>query len=131
MIAISCILIFISSIARAISNKIQFHYDKSVFRNKKWFNPLTSWKNKWKLNSAGNPIMNNKGNYKERFFGSSTIFVLFTDAWHLFESVSKYTLIGAVVTWAYFSLIWWWLLILIAIMIITFHIFFTWIFSKK
>lgn len=130
MIAISCILIFISSIARAISNKIQFHYHQSVFRDKKWFNPLTSWKNKWKLDKDGNVIIIN-GKQKENFLGSSTIFVLFTDAWHLFESISKYTLIGAFVTWAYFSLVWWWILILIAIMIITFHIFFTWIFSKK
>ena len=131
MISISIVLIIISSITRAISNKIQFHYEKSVFRNKKWFNPLTSWKNKWKLNSIGNPFINNKGENIERFLGSSTIFVVFTDAWHLFESISKYTLIGAFVTWAYFSLVWWWLLILVAIMVFIFHIFFTWIFSKK
>lgn len=130
MISLSIILIIISSIARAISNKVLFHYHTSIFRNNDWFNPDKSWSNKWK--TKGNEfVFDSKGKYKERFFGSSTIFVIFTDAWHLFESVSKYTLIGSIIVWAYFSLVWWWLIILIGIMIITFHIFFTYIFDKR
>lgn len=129
MIIVSIVLIIISSIARAISNKIQFHYDNSIFRKLKWFNPLTSWKNKWKLKDNKIVYKNNKP--KERFIGSSTIFVLFTDAWHLFESISKYSLIFSIAICFYFNYPLWWLIILIFIMVITFHIFFTYIFSKK
>ena len=68
-----------SSIAEAIMDKIQFHYDKSIFsqdKNKQTFwDPTKSWVNKWKDSSAK----------QERFLGSSTIFVFTTDAWHLFK----------------------------------------------
>ena len=130
MIYISFLLVIISSITRGISNKILFHYEESIFKNNNWFNPSESWKNKWKIKD-GKFVLNKKGKYKEKFFGSSTIFVLFTDAWHLFESISKYSLIGSIIIWAYFSLIWWHLIILIVIMIITFHIFFTYILNKN
>ena len=65
MIIVSIVFIIISSIARAISNKIQFHYDNSIFRKLKWFNPLTSWKNKWKLKD--NKILNKNNKVKELY----------------------------------------------------------------
>ena len=68
-----------SSIAEAIMDKIQFHYDKSIFSQDKYkqtfWNPNLSWVNKWKDNSAK----------EEKFLGSSSIFVFTTDAWHLFK----------------------------------------------
>ncbi len=74
-------LLFIaaSSVAEAIMDKIQFHYDKSIFSKDKYkqtfWDPTKSWVNKWKDSSAR----------EERFLGSSTIFVFTTDAWHLFK----------------------------------------------
>lgn len=68
-----------SSIAEAIMDKIQFHYDKSIFSQDKYkqtfWNPNLSWVNKWKDDSAK----------EEKFLGSSSIFVFTTDAWHLFK----------------------------------------------
>ena len=73
-------LLFVSasSIAEAIMDKIQFHYDKSIYSQDKYkqtfWNPTKSWVNKWKEDLK-----------TERFLGSSTIFVFTTDAWHLFK----------------------------------------------
>jgi hypothetical protein len=58
-------------------DKINFHFDKSIFfdkKNKLFWNPNESWKNKWKDDLK-----------TEKFPGSSTIFVFTTDAWHLFK----------------------------------------------
>lgn len=93
---LNIIIILIASTADAIMDTISSHYPISVFAkvsdwkflkkfkycNKvklyQWLNPYYSWKNKWK---NGDKLQG------ERFLGSSTIFVLFTDAWHLFQSI--------------------------------------------
>jgi len=63
-----------------------------------------SWGNKWK---------NGDKKQGEKFLGSSTIFVLFTDAWHLFGLLERigfivsYTTIGMLITrsdWYWFML---------------------------
>jgi len=74
---ISLILVAFSSISEAVMDKINFHFDKSIFsdkKNKLFWNPNESWKNKWKEDLK-----------TEKFLGSSTIFVFTTDAWHLFK----------------------------------------------
>ena len=74
-------LLFVAaaSVSEAIMDKIQFHYDISIFSQYKYkqtfWNPNLSWINKWKDSSAK----------QEKFLGSSTIFVFTTDAWHLFK----------------------------------------------
>jgi hypothetical protein len=74
-------LLFVAaaSVSEAIMDKIQFHYDISIFSQYKYkqtfWNPNLSWVNKWKDSSAR----------EEKFLGSSTIFVFTTDAWHLFK----------------------------------------------
>jgi hypothetical protein len=73
------ILVAASAVAESIMDKIQFHYDKSIFSQDNYkqtfWNPNLSWVNKWKDSSAK----------QEKFLGSSTIFVFTTDAWHLFK----------------------------------------------
>ena len=62
-------------------DKLQFHYDKSIFKNFKnqqFWDGRISWKNKWK---------NGDKEQGEKFPGSSTFFVFTTDAWHLFQSI--------------------------------------------
>jgi hypothetical protein len=79
MIYIGFILFFVAGICEAVMDKLQFHYDISIFKNFKnqlFWDPSTSWKNKYE---DGDPL---KG---ERFFLSKTLFVGFTDAWHLFK----------------------------------------------
>jgi hypothetical protein len=75
---IGLLLVIFASISEAIMDKIQFHYEKSIFHNEKYkqsfWNPNQSWVNKWK-----------KDLKTEKFLGSSTIFVFTTDAWHLFK----------------------------------------------
>lgn len=72
------LLITFAAVSESIMDKIQFHYDKSIFKNSKYnqlfWNPIESWKNKWKEDLK-----------TEKFIGSSTIFVFTTDAWHLFK----------------------------------------------
>lgn len=82
MIALSIIgfiLIAIAAVSEAVMDKLQFHFDKSTFKENKnqlFWNPQESWKNKWKEDLK-----------TEKFPGSSTIFVFTTDAWHLFKFI--------------------------------------------
>lgn len=74
---IAVILIVLASIFESTMDKINFHFEKSIFSDKKnqlFWNPSLSWKNKWKEDLK-----------TEKFWGSSTIFVFTTDAWHLFK----------------------------------------------
>ena len=132
-ITISILCAIIAGVARAVSNKIIFHYRSSVFRYKEWFNPDKSWRNKWKLENGNPKIVN--GKKVERYFGSSTIFVLFTDAFHLFEFIFRIffatsfimaTLLLSKSVWFAFSY-----LIIYLIFAGTFHIFFTYFFTRQ
>lgn len=78
---LAILFIVLSSISEAIMDTVQFHYEKSIFKfNPDKYNPLfwdasISWKNKYKENSMT----------EEKFYGSKTIFVFTTDAWHFFK----------------------------------------------
>jgi hypothetical protein len=62
-------------------DKLQFHYHKCIFKfnpdkyNQLFWDASISWKNKYKENSMTEP----------KFYGSTTMFVFTTDAWHLFK----------------------------------------------
>ena len=125
-ITISVLCAVIAGIARAVSNKVLFHYDHSVFKNKAWFNPKTSWRNKYK---KGNPLLG------EKFKGSTTIFVLFTDAFHLFEFVFRITFATSFIfatllltnsLWFAFGYI-----VIYLVFAGVFHLFFTFIFNRQ
>ena len=90
---ISYILFVLYGIFSASADVVQFKFYSSKFR--KWFpkkfmffNPEISWKNKYK----DNDVM--KG---PKYFGSTTIFVIFTDAWHLFKALSVVTIFCAAI----------------------------------
>lgn len=86
MILIGLFLIILSGMAEAIMDTLQFHYDTSIFKkfkNQRFWYPGFSWMNKWKDGDPKNG---------ERFLGSSTIFVGFTDAWHFFKFIHNQTL---------------------------------------
>tara|TARA_Y100000389_G_scaffold191318_1_gene217299 strand:+ start:14407 stop:14796 length:390 start_codon:yes stop_codon:yes gene_type:complete len=70
----------ISGASEAVMDKVQFHYNKSIFCNDKeykqnFWDPNKSWINKYKPGSTSEP----------KFWGSTTFFVFTTDAWHLFK----------------------------------------------
>ncbi|MBF0246186.1 MAG: hypothetical protein HQL31_13115, partial [Planctomycetes bacterium] len=102
------LLTFSAAVSNAVMDTLQFRYEQSVFANdsfsEAYFNPKVSWKNKWK---NGDP---KEG---ERYLGSSTVFVLFTDAWHLaqFFMFSFFELIF-VYTYYFFKKPKWYVLIL-------------------
>ena len=75
-------MMFISGASKGTADFLQFHYTG----NSKFWNPDLSWQNKWK---NGDPSQG------EKFPGSSTIFVTFTDGWHLMNTCNKYTAIAA------------------------------------
>ena len=82
-IIIGLVFIIISTFSKSIMDKLQFHYDKSIFKNFKnqqFWDGRISWKNKWK---------NGDKEQGEKFPGSSTIFVFSTDAWHLLINIFK------------------------------------------
>lgn len=57
--------------------------EKLNFAPEKYWIKAKSWVNKWKCDSKGIPIILNGKKVEKRKF-SSTIFVMFYDAWHLF-----------------------------------------------
>ena len=77
-------LVYVSGASKGTADYLQFHYSG----NNQFLNPDLSWRNKWK---NGDPAQG------EAFPGSSTIFVSFTDGWHLCNTVNKYTCIAAIV----------------------------------
>jgi len=79
MIYIGFFLFMIAGICEAIMDKIQFHYDGSIFKkykNQIFWDPKISWRNKYK---NGDPLEG------EKFFLSKSLFVGLTDAWHMFK----------------------------------------------
>jgi len=80
-----------SGIAKAVSDKLHFHWEHSIFKNNKlfpeWFwNPKISWKNAYK---------NNDPKQGSKFFGSQTIFRGFTDGWHITNQSSFFAIVVA------------------------------------
>ncbi len=87
------ILVFVAGFAKAVMDTLLFHFYKSVFSKEgdiqNWFwCPDLSWSNKYKDH---NPSLGPK------FWGSTTCFVLFTDGWHLAQSVLLLTLFTSIV----------------------------------
>lgn len=78
---LSALFVLVSSASEAVMDKVQFHWNKSIFSinpKKYWedfWNPYFSWKNKYSDIATKKP----------KFIGSTTIFVFLTDAWHLFK----------------------------------------------
>jgi hypothetical protein len=79
------ILIVLAAVSESIMDKLQFHYEKSIFSNESYkqafWDPSKSWVNKWKEDLK-----------TEKFLGSSTLFVFTTDAWHLFKFIRNTSL---------------------------------------
>jgi len=74
MIYLFITALILSATCKAVMDTIRFN--SKVKNLGTWWNIDESWKLKWK---NGDPEQG------ERFFGSSTIFVSYTDAWHCFQ----------------------------------------------
>jgi len=85
------ILIIFSAFGKAVCDALSHHFNGSVFKNMdvRFWNPIESGGNKWKNGDR------TKG---EKFFLSSTLFVSFTEGWHVFDLVrNKFSIIGSLV----------------------------------
>lgn len=78
MLLIILIIYCLAPIMQAQRDTITFHLYKSIWKGRTDLDPNNSYKNKWK---------NGDVKQGEKFPGSSTIFVLFTDRWHLVDSI--------------------------------------------
>lgn len=68
--------VILAGVCKAVKDTLQFHYGNSIFSklNPQYWNADVSWKNKYKEDLK-----------TPKFWGSTTIFVWLTDAWHLFD----------------------------------------------
>lgn len=132
---ISLILMINAAICKAVMDTLQFHFAESVFcklgniPSQRFWNPALSWMNKYKDGDI------EKG---EKFFGSSTVFVSFTDAWHLFGMINSFLICAPIVLYSPITPIKIKVLsVLVDFLIIkiahqsVFHAFYTWIFVRK
>lgn len=113
IILICMALLVLAGISNGIMDTLQFHYHASVFPqgegdtllggSRQYFDPLISWRNKYK---NGDPEQG------PAYFGSMTVFVFLTDAWHLaqFFMLAFFQLAVALPLLRLFHLKWWWAL---------------------
>ena len=80
MIVFGIILVGLAGFFKAVMDKLQFHWHRSIFAvnpvryRELFWNPEISWANKYEVGT----------NYKvEKFKFSTTLLVFLTDAWHL------------------------------------------------
>ena len=123
---ITIILLAFAGIFNAIMDTIKSptYYDKSIFpKTGKWSNFLDHRKSssrKWKPGTTN----------QERFLGSSTIFVMFTDGWHLAQAFMIFSFVGAIPFYTPYINIWWDIVGMIAVMTGMFQLFFGVVFRK-
>jgi hypothetical protein len=95
---LSFLFLTIAGSCWGIMDLLYFKYDKTIFSNpdkfkQVYWDPSKSWRNKWEwVMKDGRPVR------KERFPGSSTIFVRFTDAWHNFKSFTLWSICLSIAT---------------------------------
>lgn len=78
--------VILAGVCKAVKDTLQFHYGNSIFSklNPQYWNADVSWKNKYKEDLK-----------TPKFWGSTTVFVMFTDAWHLFDMLNTLLLFFA------------------------------------
>jgi len=125
MIVLISIIIFVlvmtSGVSKAIMDTLAFHFYASDFSKLgSWWGPNRSWENKYTW-SRKNKVL--------RWLLSSPL-VWVTDAWHFFQAVFSVTFAASFVIGGIF-LPWWVCFITYVGHRLIFHIFFTWVFTKK
>ena len=100
---IAIILIIIAAVAKAVMDTIA----KGQWSG--WWNKDESWRWKWDYG-----YYLHTGGFKERFPGSTTIFVFLTDGWHLFQFIFLNCLIAGIILWST-PLAWYWDFLIISV----------------
>lgn len=85
------LLVAVSAICKAVADKISHHYSESIFstfKNQMFWDPRISWLNKYV------DLDVKKGFKKIKVLGfTMTKPIVFSDAWHLFNSSSMFSLL--------------------------------------
>jgi len=112
---IGIILLIIAGVSEGVMDTLAHHFNTSIFNglNPKFWNPTISGGNKWK-----NGLKENG----EKFLFSSTLLVMFTEAWHVFKFIRTMTLFGGSFLFIYNSSIVFGLLIPIIVFKLSFSI---------
>jgi hypothetical protein len=84
-------LVILFFIIKSIADKILFEFHASIFSKlpckwQRYLNPVLAWRNKWK---------NGDRKDGEKFFGSSWVFILFTDFRYLIKFI-QYNIIALI-----------------------------------
>lgn len=100
-VIVSAIFWIIAASCYAVITTINFRYDVSIFSKNKWLNPAEAYRYKYRYPTLSPDtwyyrIIGVK--YKERFPGSTWLFVSITDGFHAFQHVMLLSIIGAYVT---------------------------------
>ena len=85
-------MVFVGGAAKGFNETLQSNYRifEKTFpgNNRQWFDPRVSWRNKY---AGGNP------DNGPRFFLSTTVFVMFTDQYHLNNFIQRTAIISALI----------------------------------
>ncbi len=128
------ILVAIAGFADANRDTVAFHWSVSIHQDilpETYANPSVSWINKWwKDKETGEYVVG-----KEKFPGSSTVFVAFTDFWHLMQMIVLACFFLAITLKKHKRNKWWEYLIeyiiLYAAFTMTFTLFFSFLLVKR
>ena len=88
MLVALLIFVVLSAVCKAVKDTLAFHYGNSIFSklNPQYWDLSISWKNKYKEDLK-----------TPKFWGSTTILVWLTDAWHLFDMLGVLCLFLAMI----------------------------------
>lgn len=139
-VIVSVLFWIAAAVCYAVLSVLKFRFELSVFNKSKWSKWFvdTSYQRKYKYPTPAPSnwyyrILGVK--YKEKFFGSTWIFVGFTDGFHAFQHLMLLCIIGAYVslpnyinTWKDYAYA---AIILHLIWTITHQIFYRWVFIQK
>ena len=124
---ISIPLIILGFIFKAICDTLKFHFTTSIFNRpklQKWWGP-SSWTNCYKDHNY------TKG---PKFFGSTTVFIMFMDAWHFFDFFRSIAFISAFTVCMFHQSIWAYLISTAIIFVVgsaVFELLYGFLFKKK
>jgi len=124
LIILSILLALLSGIAKAVcdTSSINGSSDKLSSLKQSYWRKSISSVNKWK---------NNDPKQGEKFWGSSTVLVSLTDAWHLFDVIRDFSFIFCGITLVFIfnvnGISLWYILLLYPIKQSIFEIFYRWL----
>lgn len=131
LIITAVLLSIISGFSKAICDLSE--EGKLKFKNYFFWWKDYAWKNKWKLKDNGVPVLKN-GQYIPKFWQSDNLFVIFTDAWHLFGLIERISFaIAFILSGLLIASNIWFIFFALGCYILfatIFHIFYTYIFKK-